>query len=272
MEVRFSLIENKQSETIGRGSTHECSLALADIQQLSAVLENQKEGREDECKQSQDHATEQMSRLVTPKITSSGNSTDRFPDNTTIGILTNSLSEMQTTLEELKEKVEDLVSPGVDVDLELVPSDNTTTVNDLDQCRNMVESLQVKVDELNASRQQLQLSGRDIVSSDAVTSKTETYNYKIKPNDCHDIYLQGERQDGVYKIYPDWNNTQYVRVWCEFDVGSEVGWTIILARMPTINPVNFSRGWDDYKAGFGDAQYEYWIGLVMLHQTRLCRQ
>ncbi|CAL4155114.1 unnamed protein product, partial [Meganyctiphanes norvegica] len=256
MEVRFALIENKQSETIGRGSTHECSLALADIQQLSAVLEYQTEGREDECKRIQDHATEQISRLVAAKITSSVNSTDRFPDNTTMGILTNSLSEMQTTLEELKEKVEDLVSPGLDVDLELVPSDNTTTVNDLDQCRTMVESLQVKVDELNANIQQPKQSGRD----------SETYTYKIKPHDCHDIYLQGERQDGVYKIYPEWNNTQSVRVWCEFDVGSEVGWTIILARMPTINPVNFSRGWDDYKAGFGDAQYEYWIGLLMLHQ------
>ncbi|CAL4127777.1 unnamed protein product, partial [Meganyctiphanes norvegica] len=57
---------------------------------------------------------------------------------------------------------------------------------------------------------------------------------KVKARDCHDIYVQGGRQDGVYKIFPIWNNTQSVDVWCEFDVGSEVGWTIILARMPTV--------------------------------------
>ncbi|CAL4117812.1 unnamed protein product [Meganyctiphanes norvegica] len=245
MEVRFSLIENRQSELLGSGSIHECPLALSAIQQqLSDVLENQKTEREDEYKCSQGNVTEQ-----------------------------NSLSAMRITLEDLQEKVEDIVvsESGGDQELDPIeigrPRDNMTTVHTgLDQVRTMVEGLQEKVDELTASRQQLQQSGRDSVSSKALTSKNETYTDKIKPRYCHDIYIQGGRQDGVYKIYPRWNSNQSVKVWCEFDVGSEIGWTIILARMPTDSPVNFSRGWDDYKAGFGDAQNEYWIGLSLLHE------
>ncbi|CAL4094766.1 unnamed protein product, partial [Meganyctiphanes norvegica] len=244
MEVRFALLENRQSELLGSGSTHECPLALAAIQQLADAIENQQTDRDNEYKCSQINVTEQ-----------------------------NSLSEMLIILEDLQEKVEDIVASGSSGDQELYtidsgrPRDNTTTVQTgLDQVRTMVEGLQEKVDELTASRQQPQQSGRDSVSSKALTSKHETYTDKIKPRYCHDIYIQGGRQDGVYKIYPSWNSTQSVKVWCEFDVGSEIGWTIILARMPTENPVNFSRGWDDYKAGFGDSHNEYWIGLSLLNE------
>ncbi|CAL4110116.1 unnamed protein product, partial [Meganyctiphanes norvegica] len=187
IEVRFAILENKQSETLNSGSNNECPLALAAIQQLSDALDNQKTGREDECKCIQDHTTEQMSRLVAPKSASSRNETDKVYIDTTMDILTNSLSEMRTTLEDLQEKVGDIVASGSG-DPELATRDNATTVPmGLDQVRIMVEGLQEKVDELTGSRQPLQQSERD-----------------RKPRDCHDIYVQGGRQDGVYNIFPGW--------------------------------------------------------------------
>ena len=29
--------------------------------------------------------------------------------------------------------------------------------------------------------------------------------------------------------------------------------------------VNFNRGWADYVAGFGDPEWEYWLGLQRIH-------
>ena len=36
--------------------------------------------------------------------------------------------------------------------------------------------------------------------------------------------------------------------------------------------VDFDRGWDDYIAGFGDVDGNYWIGLEYMHQLTTARQ
>ncbi|XP_068238640.1 angiopoietin-related protein 7-like [Palaemon carinicauda] len=48
------------------------------------------------------------------------------------------------------------------------------------------------------------------------------------------------------------------------------GWTIILARKPTANPINFNTTWQNYKEGFGEIDEEFWIGNEVLH--RLTRE
>uniref|UniRef100_A0A8C9Y270 Microfibril associated protein 4 n=1 Tax=Sander lucioperca TaxID=283035 RepID=A0A8C9Y270_SANLU len=84
----------------------------------------------------------------------------------------------------------------------------------------------------------------------------------VLPLDCSDIYNNdNSRPSGVYTIYPI-GATSAVQVYC--DMGSEGGrWTVFQRRMD--GTVNFYRGWDHYKTGFGIAAGEYWLGLESLY-------
>ncbi len=44
----------------------------------------------------------------------------------------------------------------------------------------------------------------------------------------------------------------------------EGGWLVILRR--TNGELNFTRGWEEYKRGFGDLNADHWIGNENLHQ------
>ncbi|XP_028446055.1 microfibril-associated glycoprotein 4 [Perca flavescens] len=83
------------------------------------------------------------------------------------------------------------------------------------------------------------------------------------PFDCSDIYHNYNSQpNGVYTIYPI-VATSAVQVYC--DMISEGGrWTVIQRRMD--GTVNFYRGWDQYKTGFGNPAGEYWLGLESVFQ------
>ena len=43
----------------------------------------------------------------------------------------------------------------------------------------------------------------------------------------------------------------------------DAGWTVIHHRKD--GSLDFFRGWDDYREGFGDAEGEYWLGLQKVH-------
>ncbi|XP_039670966.1 microfibril-associated glycoprotein 4-like isoform X1 [Perca fluviatilis] len=91
----------------------------------------------------------------------------------------------------------------------------------------------------------------------------------ILPGDCSDIYHNdNSRPSGVYTIYPI-GATSAVQVYC--DMVSEGGrWTVFQRRMD--GTVNFYRGWDQYKTGFGIAAGEYWLGLESLYHLTLRRK
>ncbi|TDH00792.1 hypothetical protein EPR50_G00192620 [Perca flavescens] len=91
----------------------------------------------------------------------------------------------------------------------------------------------------------------------------------ILPVDCSDIYHNdNSRPSGVYTIYPI-GATSAVQVYC--DMVSEGGrWTVFQRRMD--GTVNFYRGWDQYKTGFGIAAGEYWLGLESLYHLTLRRK
>ncbi|XP_039644771.1 microfibril-associated glycoprotein 4-like isoform X2 [Perca fluviatilis] len=84
----------------------------------------------------------------------------------------------------------------------------------------------------------------------------------LQPVDCSAIYQQDQNKpSGVYTIYPagEWSA---VKVYC--DMTSEGGrWTVFQRRMD--GTVNFIRGWDQYKTGFGNPAGEYWLGLDNIH-------
>ncbi|XP_072333181.1 fibrinogen like 1B [Scyliorhinus torazame] len=82
--------------------------------------------------------------------------------------------------------------------------------------------------------------------------------------DCSDIFNNGEITSGYYRIKPKAIAEPFL-AYCDMSDGG--GWTVIQRR--SNGKVNFNRGWDDYKSGFGTFQKrkdEYWLGNEKIHQ------
>ncbi|XP_071773005.1 microfibril-associated glycoprotein 4-like [Centroberyx gerrardi] len=85
------------------------------------------------------------------------------------------------------------------------------------------------------------------------------------PVDCNDLYHRGFGQSGVYSIYPA-GPVSPVQVYCDMGCVDEPDggkWTVIQRRKD--GNINFYRGWDQYRTGFGQASGEYWLGLENIH-------
>uniref|UniRef100_A0A3B1IKY7 Microfibril associated protein 4 n=2 Tax=Astyanax mexicanus TaxID=7994 RepID=A0A3B1IKY7_ASTMX len=83
----------------------------------------------------------------------------------------------------------------------------------------------------------------------------------FQPLDCADIYNDRSWGSGVYLIYPA-GPTSGRYVYC--DMQTDGGkWTVFQRR--TDGTLNFYRGWEQYKNGFGHAAGEYWLGLETIH-------
>nr|XP_039251010.1 uncharacterized protein LOC120328557 isoform X1 [Styela clava] len=82
----------------------------------------------------------------------------------------------------------------------------------------------------------------------------------VIPTTCAEIYRRGQRRSGVYKIGPP--SGQSFNVFCDMETDGG-GWTVIQRRL--VGDVNFTRGWEDYKNGFGFVNGDYWIGLEQMH-------
>ncbi|XP_063436679.1 fibrinogen-like protein A [Mytilus trossulus] len=74
----------------------------------------------------------------------------------------------------------------------------------------------------------------------------------LRPRDCSDL-PQGSCS-GVYTIYP--TNKKF-DVYCDMDTAG-FGWTVFQNRIN--GEVDFYRGWNDYKIGFGNLTSEFWLG------------
>ncbi|XP_063072885.1 microfibril-associated glycoprotein 4-like isoform X2 [Engraulis encrasicolus] len=87
----------------------------------------------------------------------------------------------------------------------------------------------------------------------------------FQPLDCADIYNDGNGESGVYRIFPEGPESgRYV--YCDMDT-DEGKWTVFQRRMD--GTVNFYRGWQEYKNGFGHAAGEHWLGLEIIHMLTL---
>ncbi|XP_063400109.1 fibrinogen-like protein A [Mytilus trossulus] len=81
---------------------------------------------------------------------------------------------------------------------------------------------------------------------------------KGRPIDCNDI--PDTCPSGVYKVFP--NQTEGVDVYCEMN-SDEGHWTVFQRRENGY--VDFYRGWNEFKAGFGNPNHEFWLGNENLH-------
>lgn len=92
-----------------------------------------------------------------------------------------------------------------------------------------------------------------------LTEKIKALSDEKKGRSCAEIL---SRTSGIYEIVIPSYSDKAFKVFC--DAGTRGGdWTVILRRMD--GSVNFYRDWAEYKAGFGDLNREFFLGLEKIH-------
>ncbi|KAL9967881.1 hypothetical protein ACROYT_G026184 [Oculina patagonica] len=87
-----------------------------------------------------------------------------------------------------------------------------------------------------------------------------------KPRDCSDLLKSGQTQSGLYSVNPDGKGS--FSVYCDMRTDGG-GWTAFQRRQD--GSVDFYRGWNDYKAGFGQLTAEFWLGNDKIHRLTASR-
>ncbi|XP_035807240.2 fibrinogen C domain-containing protein 1-like [Amphiprion ocellaris] len=83
----------------------------------------------------------------------------------------------------------------------------------------------------------------------------------LRPRDCSDVQASGVSQDGVYSVFPTHDPNGFM-VYCDMST-DRGGWTVFQRRED--GSVNFFRGWDAYRDGFGTTTGEHWLGLQRIY-------
>ena len=84
--------------------------------------------------------------------------------------------------------------------------------------------------------------------------------------DCLDLLKSGHTQSGEYFVNPDGRGK--FKVYCDIRTDGG-GWTVFHRRQD--GSVDFYRGWNDYKAGFGQVSGEFWLGNDKIHRLTASR-
>jgi len=82
--------------------------------------------------------------------------------------------------------------------------------------------------------------------------------------DCLAFRKSGYTTDGIYKVHQ--NNYKHIEVYCD-QTTDNGGWTVFQRRFD--GSESFNRDWEMYKIGFGDLQFEHWLGNENLHTLML---
>ena len=85
-------------------------------------------------------------------------------------------------------------------------------------------------------------------------------------SDCSDLLKSGHTQNGVYSVNPDGKGS--FTVYCDMRTDGG-GWTLFQRRQD--GSVDFYRGWNDYKSGFGQLTAEFWLGNDKIHRLTASR-
>ncbi|KAL9967879.1 hypothetical protein ACROYT_G026182 [Oculina patagonica] len=87
-----------------------------------------------------------------------------------------------------------------------------------------------------------------------------------KPRDCSDLLQSGQTQSGLYSVDPHGRGS--FTVYCDMRTDGG-GWTVFQRRQD--GSVDFYRGWNNYKAGFGQLTAEFWLGNDKIHRLTASR-
>ena len=79
--------------------------------------------------------------------------------------------------------------------------------------------------------------------------------------DCEELFSAGFKENGVYTVNP--TSKASFEVYCDMKTDGG-GWTVFHKRFRGY--MDFFRGWDEYKNGFGDVRGEFWLGNEKIHQ------
>ncbi|GIZ02545.1 techylectin-5A [Caerostris extrusa] len=86
----------------------------------------------------------------------------------------------------------------------------------------------------------------------------------MRPIDCEELRECGFAESGIYRIFPQsrvnsWGNFGF-DVYCDM-VTDGGGWTVFQRRDDFGTTSDFFfKGWSSYKFGFGDLNYDFWLG------------
>ena len=96
--------------------------------------------------------------------------------------------------------------------------------------------------------------------------RINSYNFVHVASDCSDLLKSGQTRSGVYSIDPDGKGS--FSVYCDMRTDGG-GWTVFQRRQD--GSVDFYRGWNDYKSGFGQLTAEFWLGNDEIHRLTASR-
>ncbi|XP_041659982.1 angiopoietin-related protein 4 [Cheilinus undulatus] len=135
----------------------------------------------------------------------------------------------------------------------------------IDDLMERIRLQQEKLDKQNVRirtlQSQLQQSRQRPLVRSSDSSVAEQRDSPVEmASDCHELFLRGETNSGVYTIQPI--NAEPFKVFCEMT--ADGGWTVIQRRQD--GSVDFDQLWQDYEKGFGSLNGEFWLGLEKMHR------
>uniref|UniRef100_A0A182MHA9 Fibrinogen C-terminal domain-containing protein n=1 Tax=Anopheles culicifacies TaxID=139723 RepID=A0A182MHA9_9DIPT len=172
----------------------------------------------------------------------------------------------------LLKRIENLV---LDVDRKVEKRNNLHCTRDVTGVDQAVPSGNAKVDEgldvsahvdIGSGSEEASTEADATVISSATIEQPEEISFHHPDKDgCHQLL---KRVSGVYtfaEVELNEARRDYNRRYCEFATDG-TAWTVFQRRNLYDLQENFNRSWNEYKYGFGDLGYEFWLGNDFLHR------